>query len=99
MGDVAKRVEASPYGFALVVAADGTLLGRLRRNVLQGDPDSVAQAVMESGPSTVRPDRECEAVRKRLAERKLSFAVVTDPDGRLLGVVRRAELAEAGPAA
>ena len=99
MGDVAKRVEASPYGFALVVAADGTLLGRLRRNVLQGDPDAVAEAAMESGPSTVRPDTEREALRKRLADRKLSFAVVTDPDGRLLGVVRRADLDEAGPAA
>ena len=92
MGDVAKRVEASPYGFALVVAADGTLLGRLRRNVLQGDPDSVAEAVMESGPSTVRADADPRRVRERLERQNLPTAVVTDPEGRLLGIVRRTDL-------
>jgi hypothetical protein len=28
----------------------------------------------------------------RLAARELNFAIVTDPDGRLLGVVRRNDL-------
>src|SRR5215212_1664062 len=31
VGVVAARVAGSPYGFALVVAEDGTLLGRLRK--------------------------------------------------------------------
>src|ERR671936_105892 len=40
VGKVSERVAASPYGFALVVSRDGTLLGRLRRKVLEGDPDA-----------------------------------------------------------
>ncbi len=34
MGDVRLRVEASPYGFALVVAGGDILVGRLRRTAL-----------------------------------------------------------------
>jgi CBS domain-containing protein len=92
VGEVAERVSASPYGFALVVSGNGTLLGRLRRSVLEGDAEAVAESVMEPGPSTVRPDTERESLRKRLAERDLKTAVVTDPEGRLLGLVRRADL-------
>src|SRR5436309_12471652 len=94
IGEVAERVAESPYGFALVVSPEGTLLGRLRRSVLEGDPDAVAGSVMEPGPSTVRPDTERESLRKRLADRDLKIALVTDPEGRFLGVVRRSDLAE-----
>ena len=38
LGEVRERVEASPYGFALVVSGDGVLLGRLRKTALEGDP-------------------------------------------------------------
>jgi hypothetical protein len=43
IGEVRARVAASPYGFALVVAADGTVVGRLRAAVLAGDPDRRAE--------------------------------------------------------
>src|SRR5207244_1589615 len=56
VGAVRVVVESSPYGFALVVSRDGVLLGRLRRSALEGDPQATAEAVMESGPSTVRAD-------------------------------------------
>src|SRR5919108_5804995 len=56
VGAVRARVDASPYGFAFVLSAGGVLLGRLRREALQGDPEATAESVMESGPSTVRPD-------------------------------------------
>ena len=57
VGVVAARVAGSPYGFALVVAQDSTLLGRLRKAMLAGDPAARAEQVMEAGPSTVRADR------------------------------------------
>jgi Mg/Co/Ni transporter MgtE len=92
VGEVYERVKESPYGFALVIAEGGCLLGRLRASALEKcDPDSTAEAVMESGPSTVRPDKELGALVKRLDEGGLMFAVVTDPEGRLAGVVRRSE--------
>jgi CBS-domain-containing membrane protein len=83
-------VNESPYGFALVISKGGCLLGRLRASALEEcDPGSTAEAVMESGPSTIRFDSELAALVKRLHERSLMFAVVTDPEGRLAGVVRR----------
>ncbi len=91
VGDVRPRVEASPYGFALAVA-DGVLLGRLRRAALEGDPDRRAEDVMEPGPSTVRMDTALDALAERLDRRDLKTAVVSTPDGALVGVVRREEL-------
>jgi hypothetical protein len=43
VGQVARRVAHSPYGFALVVTPDSTLLGRLRKAVLAGDPAARAE--------------------------------------------------------
>jgi CBS domain-containing protein len=92
VGDVAPRVEASPYGFALVSARGGVLLGRLRGAALHADPTATAEQVMEPGPSTIRPDTERAALARRLSERQLSTAIVTDPDGVLLGIVTLADL-------
>jgi Mg/Co/Ni transporter MgtE len=95
IGDVSRRVAASPYGFALVTSQTGVLLGRLRRAVLDDEPDRRAGEAMEEGPSTVRPDSDLAALVERLAERDLATAIVTTPDGRLVGVLRRSD-AEAG---
>jgi len=92
MADVRERVESSPYGFALVVTEGGTLLGRLRKASLQGDPDARAEDVMEPGPSTLRPDLTLDDVSERLRTWDLKTAVVTDPEGRLIGLVRRADM-------
>jgi CBS domain-containing protein len=92
VGDVLPRVCASPYGFALVTGRGGVLLGRLRRAALEGDPAVTAEQVMEPGPSTIRPDTEPDALARRLRERDLTTAVVTDPDGILLGIVRLVDL-------
>jgi CBS-domain-containing membrane protein len=92
IADVLPRVHASPYGFALVTGRGGVLLGRLRRVALESDPAATAEQVMEAGPSTIRPDTEAAALARRLRERELTTAVVTDPDGVLLGVVRLIDL-------
>jgi rhodanese-related sulfurtransferase/CBS domain-containing protein len=92
VGDIRERVEASPYGFGFVVADRGTLLGRLRRSALEGNPNETAADVMEPGPSTVRADTPPPELASRLDKGGLTTAVVTTPEGRLMGVVRRADL-------
>lgn len=92
VADVRRRAEASPYGFAFVTAPDGTLLGRLRRTALEGPPDATAEDVMEPGPSTIRANTALDDLRERLDRRSLKTAVVTTPEGVLLGVVRRGDL-------
>lgn len=97
MADVAPRVDASPYGFALVTGGGGVLHGRLRSAALQGDPTASAAQAMEPGPSTIRPDTERAALAHRLSERQLTTAIVTDPDGVLLGIVTLADLQGSEP--
>jgi CBS domain-containing protein len=92
VGQVRERVQASPYSFALVTAADGTIFGRLRRSALEGKPEATAESVMEPGPSTVRPDTALKELRERLDKQGLRTAIVTTPEGRLIGVVLREAL-------
>lgn len=93
IGEVRERVAASPYGFALVVAAGETLFGRLRASdMASAADDAMAQAVMRPGPSTVRCDLPVEELRKRLDEKKLKTAIVSTPEGKLAGVVTRGDL-------
>lgn len=92
VGDVRDRVAASPHGFGFVTTADGVLLGRLRKRALQGDPVARAADVMEPGPSTTRPDLPPAKVLDRLRKADLTTAVLSDPEGRLLGIVKREDL-------
>ncbi len=92
VGQVRERIVASPYGFALVVARGGILLGRLRGSALDCDPALRIEEVMEPGPSTVRPHKAAGDLAKRLAQQGLHWAIVTDPEGRLIGVASRKDL-------
>jgi hypothetical protein len=44
------------------------------------------------GPSTTRPDTDPHKLHAKLQEMDLTSAVLTDPEGRLVGVVRRDDL-------
>ena len=94
--EVRERIGASQYGFGLVTSKGGVVLGRLRRSALDCDPAMRVEDVMEPGPSTVRPHTPAAKLAKRLAARNLKSAIVTTPDGVLLGVVRRRDLGTAG---
>jgi Mg/Co/Ni transporter MgtE len=92
-GDVLALIERSPYPFALAAAGDGMLLGRLRASALRAaPPDTAVGEIMELDPSTTRPHRAARDVAQRLADRDLRWAIVTTPEGRLLGVASRADL-------
>jgi CBS domain-containing protein len=95
VGPIRGRVELSPYGFALVTTEGGILLGRLRGSMMRDAPaEATAETVMEPGPSTVRADTLASDLAQRLAERDLRTAIVSTPEGRLIGVVRRTDLEE-----
>ena len=99
LGDPVERVrvevEASRHGFALVLDEQEVLLGRLRRSALEGDGAKTAEEAMESGLSTIRADTSVEKLRERLEGRGLNFAIVTTPDGVLMGIVCRSDLQSA----
>jgi CBS domain-containing protein len=92
MGDVGRRIADSRYPFALVLGVGRVLLGRVAASDLTGDADLSVEHVMDPGPKTVRPHKTAEGTARDLRERGLNWAIVTTPDGELIGVVTRAEL-------
>jgi CBS domain-containing protein len=99
IGRVRFRIDGSPYGFAFVTTSEGVVLGRLRRSACGDDLERTAEEAMEPGPSTVRPDQSASELRERLERRDLKTAVVTTPEGALIGVVRAADLPASGRSA
>jgi CBS domain-containing protein len=53
------------------------------------------EAVMEPGPSTIRPNTSVETALKRLRAQRQDCLLVTDPDGRLIGLLFRSEIEKA----
>jgi CBS domain-containing protein len=76
------------------VVHDGDIvLGRLRMSEMHdADPQARAEEVMSPGPSTVRADTEAEELAEKLDAKNLKTALVTTPEGRLIGVVLRKDL-------
>jgi Mg/Co/Ni transporter MgtE len=89
---VRAALDGSRYGFCLVVTDERILLGRVGKSALRdAEPDARAEDFMEPSPSTVRPNTPAKQLTERLAKRELRTAVVTTPEGRLLGVFHRPE--------
>ncbi len=89
---IAPRVDASPFGFALVVA-DRVVLGRVRRSKLrEASRATTAETLMEPGPSTIRPHSTVGDLRDLFRRRSIATVIVTTPKGELVGVVRATDL-------
>jgi CBS domain-containing protein len=97
MSDVYELIERSPYPFALVTSDDGTLLGRAPASALdRASSERPVWEVAEPGPKTFRPHTSAETVAGVLADKDLRWAIVTTPEGRVLGVASREDLERAG---
>jgi rhodanese-related sulfurtransferase len=90
--EIKRRIDASPYGFALVLA-DRVVLGRIRRSRVEDAPDGASgELLMEPGPSTTRPHTDPAELAKQFARSGTSTAILTTPEGQLIGVVSRSDL-------
>ncbi len=87
VGDVAGRMRDAGDDFCLVVTDGDVLLGRVRESVLDGDAEAHIEDVMQSGPSTVRPDTLLEDIAGRMRARKVKIMPITSPEGRLIGTL------------
>lgn len=92
MGPVRERVDGSPYPFALVLSAGGVVLGRLPLSKCHCDPELAVEEAMEAGPKTYRPHKSAAGTADELAAKNLRWAIVTTPEGELIGVAARTEL-------
>lgn len=70
-----------------MVDREGIVVGRLRGSAWDADDQTTVDAVMELGPTTVRPDGSLHSLLGRMNERGTKLVVVSDPQGHLIGVV------------
>ena len=90
----AVRARIGDWGLCVVVGEGRVVLGLLGEDGLGDDDGRRAEEVMREGPSTFRPDVPVEEMVGYLREHeRLGQVLVTTPEGRLLGALRRAELA------
>src|SRR5579871_1774094 len=94
IGPILEAMRSGGWEWAAVVDGAGLLLGRLRASDV-GAPGAVAGDVMEEGPSTYRPNVRLEELLRRMLDHRFDMAFVTDPDGRLRGLVTRRDIARA----
>jgi hypothetical protein len=94
-GDVLESIKRSPYPFALMTSDDGTLLGRVRASRLSPGSEESVWGNAEPGPKTFRPHHSAGTVAKHLVEKDLRWAIVTTPEGQVLGVASRVDLERA----
>jgi predicted transcriptional regulator len=92
VGDVRDRVASVGWNACVVTNDDRVVLGLLRANELESDPDLPVERVMRPGPSTYRPFVSVEKIAWIMTERDLENLPVTTEDGRLVGLVRREDV-------
>lgn len=93
--EVERRIDPTPYAFALALSTSEVVLGRVRRSALKGtDPAAPVETLIEPGPSTIRPHLTIEEVSERLDGSEVQTLIVTDPEGKLLGIIRRSDVDE-----
>jgi CBS domain-containing protein len=93
VGDAAERARAAGWDMCVVVNDRRVVLGVLRKKALAGDPSRAAEAAMELGPTTFRPNELLAGVAFRLTQAGVQRVLITTGDGELLGVLDRAEAA------
>lgn len=79
------------WDLCVVVNRENVVLGRIRRNQTGGDPNARVGDVMEIGPTTTRASTRLEKIAERLQGARTDHVLVTEPEGRLLGVLYEAD--------
>jgi CBS domain-containing protein len=86
-----RRLFTDGWSWVVVLNSSGVILGRLRRSRLGGDEEATAADVMEPGPSTYRASVPLAEIVPKMRSGGFENALVSDPDGHLLGVLNRAD--------
>jgi CBS domain-containing protein len=84
---VRNRLAETGWKMCVVVNDQGVVLGLVRGAALRADGAETAGTVMESGPSTVRPNTPLHEFIEYMRRHHLASRLVTTSDGRLVGVL------------
>ena len=95
LGDLTGEIRARlPAGWnkCVVVGNEGVVLGLLDEQGLESGPERPVEQVMEAGPKTFRPNVLLQRVSHYMEDRGTDMALITSPDGKLMGVLRLEEV-------
>jgi CBS domain-containing protein len=93
MRAVRARAAAARWDACVVVNDERVVLGLLRAAELRKDDEERVDRVMRPGPSTFRPHVPIDDIAKFMANHDLPNCPITTSDGRLVGLLRREDLA------
>jgi CBS domain-containing protein len=86
---VRNRLEGAGELGCIVVNDQNVVLGRLRPTASQADGTRRVEDLMEVGPSTFRAGVPLSELLERMQTRRVQAVIITDPDGRLVGVLEK----------
>lgn len=89
-----KEVEASPEGFCVAVDENKIVLGILTPQEQEPHEDAKVEGVMRPGPTTIRANEELSGLVERMRRAGVDGILVTNAEGRLLGLMHRADAEE-----
>ena len=87
LGDVVERVPVVWGHSCIVVGGHHFVVGIIPNKSLEGNPKAPVEDIMQLSPPTVSQDTPLEMVVETLRDGYINNTLVTDPEGRLLGVV------------
>jgi CBS domain-containing protein len=86
VGQAGARAEERGYAVSSVVNENGIVLGVIGKRDWNTDPTASVEQLMDPAPTTLRPSDPLEKAKQMLSESDRGAVLVTDSDGRLLGV-------------
>lgn len=91
LGDVSARARASGWEAAVAISPERIVLGLLRAAELAKNADMLIEQAMRPGPSTFRPYVPIKEMADYMTGHKLESSPVTTSDGKLVGLLYRAD--------
>jgi CBS domain-containing protein len=91
-GDIAARVRAGGSFLCVVLDDERVVLGLLDTAALEREPDALAADAMRAAPTTIRPHVLLQDTLTSMTARRRDQVLVTTSDGRLIGLLRRADV-------
>jgi predicted transcriptional regulator len=85
-----QRAEKLGLHLCPVVNDQDIVLGLVQEDAWKEDSASSVEKVMESAPTTLRPNYAVDEATKLLDQQRWDAVLVTSPDGKLMGILKRA---------
>lgn len=89
VADVRARVTPAQPRLCAVIDRAGTVEGLVAQELWQADGALAVEQIMDPAPLTVRPHTLVKVAGERMRKQQRDTALVTTPDGHLLGVLRQ----------